>query len=92
VCKRIPPKVSALDYAFWYYPTNQKPPATSAADYKHEAHFLTGYYGLAFNPQDLSCRFGILNDKMPIANASNRPNSIIHEMPSSIISFEAGSP
>jgi len=29
---------------------------------------------------------------MPILNATNRPNSIINDMISSIISFEAGSP
>lgn len=89
VCQRITPTISPQEYGFWYYPKNMRPTG-NVANNVHEAHFLTGYYGLAFDPSTITSRFGIFTNQSRIEVAKNFPNTVIYSMLPAIFSFRAG--
>ena len=87
-CRRIPPTMSPYEYAFWYYPVNQRPPDSTT---RNEANFLTGYYGMAFDPSVIpySMRFGLISEQMLIKTAKNANNAVISNLLKATLTFDA---
>ena len=86
------PTVNARDYAFWNWPTKQKPrdPATWPA-FQRRTHFSTGYYGMVFDEADGQIiRLGSLSDETTMADGLNRSNTELTTLPRARVNWEAG--
>lgn len=81
-----PPTVDALDYGYWYWPTNHRP-----GGYEREMHFLSGHYGMVLNEETGElARFGWLDDDVPMGQAGQRGNDAVLALPQAELAFEAG--
>ena len=84
------PTVGPLDYIYQYMPTNHRPTETWPA-VNHEHHFLTGYYGAAWdNRTGGIVRLGALGDAQDMQSALGRENSLIDGMDAVSVIYEAG--
>ena len=79
----LPPVVSNFDYSYWYWPTNH-------SSTRRSMHFLSAYYGLIVNEDNASLNtFGILNDPLPMTEASQLENDVVANLPSATLTLGA---
>ncbi|MAD61758.1 MAG: hypothetical protein CMH49_09670 [Myxococcales bacterium] len=86
------PNTNSLDYAFWYWPTNQRPPnPLTWPAYQREMHFLTGHYGIVFNELNGQFpHFGLIEQERSLSQSQQESNTSLENLPSTQVTWEAG--